>query len=75
MNVLLVSASPSDDGKTILIHLRETDGKEAHFSLKNGLTGNQLDISGSDVTGKPIIDSDNIIKPLESKFFLIKTGF
>ncbi len=75
VNVILVSASPSDDGKTILIHLRETEGKEAHLSLKNGLTGNQLDISGSDVTGKPIIDSGNTIKPLESKFFLIKTGF
>jgi len=74
-NVVLVSARPSDDGKTILIHLRETDGKEAHLNLKNGLTGNQLDISGSDVTGKSIMDSDTIIKPLESKFFLIKTGF
>lgn len=55
--------------------MRETDGKEAHLSLKNGLTGKQLDISGSDVTGKPVIDSDNTIKPFESKFFLIKTGF
>jgi hypothetical protein len=71
---LLVNAYPSEDGKTVLIHLRETDGKEVHLSLKNGLTGNQLVISGSDVTGKSIVDSDNIIKPLESKFFLIKTG-
>jgi hypothetical protein len=75
VNILLVSARPTDDGKTLLIHLRETDGKEAHLNLKNGLTGNRLDISGSDVTGKPIMDSDNTIKPLESKFFLIKTGF
>jgi hypothetical protein len=75
VNVLLVSARPSEDGKAILVHLRETDGKKALLSLKNGLTGNQLEISGSDVTGKPVIDSDNTIKPLESKFFLIKTGF
>jgi hypothetical protein len=75
VNILLVSARPSDDGKTILVHLRETDGKEAHLSLKNGLTGNQLEISGSDVTGKPFKDSVYTIKPLESKFFLIKTGF
>jgi hypothetical protein len=34
VNILLVSARPSDDGKTILVHLRETDGKEAHLSLK-----------------------------------------
>ena len=72
-NVLLVSARPSDDGKTILVHLRETGGKEALLNLKNGLTGNQLNISGADVNGKSIIDSDNTIKPLESKFFLIRT--
>jgi len=75
VNVMLVSAAPSDDGKTILIHLRETDGKEARLSLKNGLTGNPLEISGADVTGRPVGNSDNILKPLESKFFLLKTGF
>jgi hypothetical protein len=75
VNIILVSARPSDDGKTILVHLREINGKEAHLSLKNGLTGNQLEISGSDVTGKPFKDSVYTIKPLESKFFLIKTGF
>ena len=72
--MLLVSARPVDDGKTILIHLRETDGNEAHISLRNGLTGKPLVISGSDVNGKSVIHSDNLIKPLESKFFLIKTG-
>jgi hypothetical protein len=75
VNVLLISARPSDDGKAILVHLRETAGKEAHLNLKNGLTGNQLEIFGSDVTGKSIMDFDNTIKPLESKFFLLKTGF
>lgn len=71
-NILLVSARPSDDGKTILVHLRETGGKEALLNLKNGLTGNQLNVSGADVTGKSM-DFDNTIKPLESKFFLIRT--
>jgi hypothetical protein len=73
-NVLLISARPLDDGKTILFHLRETGGKEALLNLKNGLTGTQLDISCADVTGIIVPDSENIIKPLESKFFLIKTG-
>ena len=73
-NVILISARPFDEGKTILVHLRETGGKEARLSLKNGLSGNRLDISCSDVTGKPLPDKENIIKPLESKFFLIKTG-
>jgi|WetSurSiteA1Bulk_404760.scaffolds.fasta_scaffold00085_2 alpha-mannosidase len=74
-NVLLVSASPLNDGKYILIHLRETGGKESRLNLQNGLTGGQLDILEADATGKAIEDSDFIIKPLESKFFLIKTGF
>jgi len=74
VNVLLVSARPVNEGKAILIHLRETGGKETRLNLQNGLTGDQLDISEADATGKAVMDSDNIIKPLESKFFLIKTG-
>jgi len=34
VDVLLVSARPYDNGKTILVHLRETAGKEAHLNLK-----------------------------------------
>jgi alpha-mannosidase len=74
-NVILVSAHPVESGKAILIHLRETGGKEASLNLKNGLTGNRLNISGADVTGRPVQNSDNSIGPLESKFFLIRTDF
>ena len=74
-NVILVSASPVENGKAVLVHLRETGGKEASLNLKNGLTGNPLKISGADVTGKSVQDAGNTIGPLESKFFLIDTDF
>jgi hypothetical protein len=74
-DVLLISARPSGDGRSVLVHLRETGGKEGRLNLRNGLTGAQLEISGADVTGNPVPDTDNTIKPFESKFFLIKTGF
>jgi hypothetical protein len=73
--VLLISSRPVDNGKSVLIHLRETGGKEAQLILKNGISGDLLVISGADVNGKPLADSDNSLKPLESKFFLLKTGF
>jgi len=72
-NVLLISARPDDEGKAILIHLRETGGRETILSLKNGITGNPMNISEADVTGKSIHISGNRIGPLESKFFLIRT--
>ena len=73
-NVVLISARPFDEGKTILVHLRETGGNEVRLNLRNGLTGGQLEISCTDVTGKVLPDNETIIQPLESKFFLIKTG-
>ncbi len=74
-NLILVSAKPVHNGKAILLHLRETGGKETSLNLKNGLTGKLLNISGSDVSGKPVQDSAKTIGPLESKFFLIETDF
>jgi Glycosyl hydrolases family 38 N-terminal domain len=74
-NAILVSAQPLNDGKSVLIHLRETDGRETPVSLKNGLTGDLLRISASDVNGKPLQKDENILKPYESKFYLIYTDF
>jgi hypothetical protein len=73
-NVVLISTRPFEEGKTILVHLRETGGKEVRLNLRNGLTGGKLEISCADVTGKVVPGIETIIKPLESKFFLIKTG-
>jgi len=34
-NILLVSSKPTKDGKGIILHLRETDGKPASLDLTN----------------------------------------
>lgn len=72
VNVILISATPDIDGKSILIHLRETEGKESALSLINGITGKKLSSEEVDVNGKPASDpSGNKIGALESKFFRI----
>ena len=64
-----LSASPVENGKAVLVHLRETGGKEASLDLKNGLTGNPLKISGADVTGKSVQDAGNTSDPLNQNSF------
>jgi hypothetical protein len=70
-NVVLVSAEPEADGKSFVIHLRETDGKNCVLSLVNGLTGKTLEAVEVDVTGKNVPVPTVNIKPLESKFYRI----
>ncbi|MBE0668807.1 MAG: glycosyl hydrolase family 38, partial [Bacteroidales bacterium] len=41
-NVILVTSRPEPEGNCLIIHLRETEGKETYISLKNDLTGEQL---------------------------------
>jgi hypothetical protein len=69
-NVVLVSARPAG-GKNILIHLRETAGKDAVVDLSGGLSGKKLKIIESDITGAATGNGSPRIGPLESKFFLI----
>ena len=70
-NIILVKAEPEADGKSILIQIRETDGKKAVLSLTNGLTGKALEAKEVDVTGKPVLKPTVNIEPLESKFYRI----
>jgi alpha-mannosidase len=70
-NVLLISAEPATNGKSCIVHLRETNGKSASLSLVNGLTGKGLTAIEVDVTGKPVPNYSNIISPLESKFYRV----
>jgi alpha-mannosidase len=70
-NVVLVSAEPQADGKSFVIHLRETDGKSCAVRLTNGLTGKPLEAIEVDVTGKNVQTPSVDIKPLESKFYRI----
>ena len=41
-NVILISCEPASDGISCIIHLRETDGRNASLSLKNGHDGKNL---------------------------------
>lgn len=68
-NILLVSAEPEADGKSFVVHLRETNGQEVVLNLSNGLTGNELSIVEVDVTGKPVLNPSRVISPFDSGFY------
>lgn len=70
-NVILITAEPTVEGNSILIHLRETDGKSSDLKLANGMNGKSLKITEVDVTGSNVTKASNGIGPLESKFFRI----
>ncbi len=71
-NVILITAEPTLDGKSVVIHLRETDGKSSDLRLANGINGKSLRITEVDVTGSIVTNGNNGIGPLESKFFRIE---
>jgi hypothetical protein len=71
-NVLLVGIKPSADGKSCVIHLRETNGTKSFLELTNGLNGEILRAEEVDVTGKSVSNPTLNIGPLESKFYRIK---
>ena len=71
-NIVLVSAMPSENGSFILLHVRETAGQPATVDLQNGLTGNALKITETDVLGNEINDGSTQLKPLESKFLKVE---
>ena len=70
-NILLISSEPVEDGKSCIIHLRETDGKETSLNLTNGLNWKVLSAVEVDVTRKPVLRPSQNIGPLESKFYRI----
>jgi hypothetical protein len=70
--VLLVNAEPSGDGKSCVVHLRETNGESCTLQLVNGLTGKNLSAEEVDVTGKNVLNPTLNIGPLESKFYRVR---
>jgi hypothetical protein len=70
-NVVLITAQPSNDGKYLLVHLRETAGKNAEIRLVSGLNSSILPTTEVDVTGNNISNGSATVSPLESKFFKI----
>jgi alpha-mannosidase len=68
-NLLLVSAMPSSDGKSALLHVREVDGTPATLTLQHGEKGTALKLMQTDVTGTEIQHGSLELKAFESKFF------
>lgn len=70
-NCMLISAKPAENGKSILIHIRETEGREAPLKLINGITGKPFIMTETDVNGSGVPDQLKTIKAFESKFYLL----
>lgn len=70
-NVLLVNAEPGEDCKSVIVHLREIEGRDTQVNFsKDGKTS--LQSFEVDATGKPVPQGEQHLKPLESKFFRIQ---
>ncbi len=70
-NVLLVSSFAAADGKSAILHLRETGGKNTILKLKNGITGAALPLQPVNVLGEPIENSSPEIDSYGSAFFSV----
>lgn len=53
-NLVVISAIPDPEGRSVIVHVRETAGRETTFSPSNGLTGKPLRIKEVDVTGQSL---------------------
>jgi alpha-mannosidase len=71
-NILLISATPAQDGRSALLHIRETNGQPASLELLNGITQQPLPTTPADVTGRSRPDLPTTIKPYEGRFFRIQ---
>lgn len=70
-NLLLISAIPEQNGGSVILQVRETNGKALSLSLQHGINGRLLDIKRVDVTGDPLNGRAQDLLPLESGFFRI----
>ncbi len=70
-NILLVSSFSSADGRSSVIHIRETGGKKVTLKLKNEITGAAIKLQQVNVLGEPVKNGTSEINGYESKFFRI----
>lgn len=70
-NVILVGSEPDIKEGSVIVQLRETDGRSSNISLANGLTGKTLKVQEVDVNGKDVANPSAAIGARESKFFRI----
>jgi hypothetical protein len=70
-HVMLISAMPAADGRSILLHLRETAGKTGTIAPQYASQRELLPCARTDVNGTPLAGNSNEIKALESAFFSV----
>lgn len=70
-NVLLVSSFTAADGKSAILHLRETGGKKVTLNLTNNILDETINLQQVNVLGDPVKDNSSEIDAFESKFFRI----
>mgnify|MGYP002629749300 CR=1 FL=1 len=72
-NVLLISAIPAMDGDGVILHLRETDGKDAIIEI-NEMLNNSGSVSEVNVLEEKIkkINNKIVSKPYETKFVRVE---
>lgn len=67
-NVLLASIKPGEDGRSCILHIRETDGKTATLSSLRGPNYITFEQQTVNVLGEPLSEKTSNLKPFESKF-------
>ncbi|HPJ78915.1 MAG TPA: hypothetical protein PK489_08975 [Prolixibacteraceae bacterium] len=71
-NLLLISMNPDKEGKSALLHLRETAGKSAVLNLRNEITRTSMTCTPAGVNGEIQPEGTLTIKPYESRFFRVE---
>ncbi|MCK5369396.1 MAG: hypothetical protein KAQ62_12625, partial [Cyclobacteriaceae bacterium] len=67
-NVILVSSKPNKNGNSSILHIRETDGKNADLKSLKLVNNKPFTISQVNVLGEKIIPQSVELKPFETKF-------
>ena len=69
-NVLLISTLPIEND-FIKIQIRELEGKKTSLNLINTLNNRQINLIETDAAGNRLKTSTDVLKPLETKFYII----
>lgn len=70
-NILVVSAFPSVDGRSSIVHVREVSGKPAELNLKNGVSQKSMQVEPVNVLGEKLEGNSKQINPYEARFFRV----
>lgn len=73
-NLLLISSMPLKETSGVVLHVREIAGKVSELILYDGITGSKLKLTETDATGNRLPATDPVIKPYESRFFIVNNA-